>query len=94
MSSNKTVKKGIRMTPETEQEIQNACEEQGIPDFSAFMHMAIRHLLRRFEEEKKYRNTDLTRIIEAWEDMVKKATQPIDPRQVAEEGGTYRKKDE
>lgn len=71
---NKTVQKAVRMNADLWKEISNCMDREGIPDFAGFVHMAMRGLLNRFEDERRIRGADLELILEKWDAMVKMAS--------------------
>jgi len=65
--SEKLVQKTVRMSPEEWTEVKLCMKDQGIPDFSAFFHMARRGFIRRFEDE--YRTK---KILLYWENLMER----------------------
>jgi L-rhamnose mutarotase len=71
--SNKTIQKAVRMTPELWQEIADCMETAGLPDFSAFIHMAIRSQLNFFVDTQAIKSGDLQIMARKWLDMMELA---------------------
>jgi len=96
MSSNKTVKKGIRLTPELAEEIQSRMARNGISDFNGFCEQAIRHFLNHLKAcdlITPYETQAFLRAVQTLEQDKKQALTPIDLRKIAAEVGLYKSPD-
>lgn len=71
--ANKTIQKAVRLTPKLWAEIEASIEREGLPDFSAFAHMAIRSQLDKFDEMRALKGADLHFMLKKWQEMVEVA---------------------
>jgi hypothetical protein len=85
MTANKNIQKAVRLTPDQLVEIETCMEANGIPDFSAFAHIAFRTLLNRFADEQRIKNIDLPALFKYISQQTADATAPIHWPQASED---------
>lgn len=81
----------VRIHDDFKAEIDAACAAKGGISFGAFAKMAYRLQLDTWAAEKRYAENDLKAIISAWENIVKQATQTIDPVKTGESASNCKK---